>query len=110
MKNIKVIDCTFRDGGYYGNWNFKENLIQNYLTNIKLSKVDILEIGFRFWSNSGFKGPTAYTTDDFLSQFKGISRLKISVMINASDFILKSKFLEKRAKSLFKKKNFHLFH
>ena len=26
-RNLKILDCTLRDGGYYNNWNFKKNLI-----------------------------------------------------------------------------------
>ena len=26
--NIKLIDCTFRDGGYYNHWDFEEELIK----------------------------------------------------------------------------------
>lgn len=28
MKNTKVLDCAFRDGGYYNNWNFNLRLIE----------------------------------------------------------------------------------
>ena len=29
MKNIKVLDCTLRDGGYVNNWNFGKSNIKN---------------------------------------------------------------------------------
>jgi len=44
--NIKVLDCTLRDGGYINDWEFgKENIkkIVNYLTQ---SEIDIIECGF----------------------------------------------------------------
>ena len=28
---IKILDCTLRDGGYYNNWEFKKDLINEYL-------------------------------------------------------------------------------
>ena len=28
MQNIKLLDCTLRDGGYYNRWDFSENLIE----------------------------------------------------------------------------------
>ena len=31
MKNLKHIDCTLRDGGYYNSWNFEEKTVRNYL-------------------------------------------------------------------------------
>ena len=38
-KKINLLDCTLRDGGYYNNWNFKHNLIKEYL--ILMSKLQI---------------------------------------------------------------------
>ncbi len=31
-KDIKLVDCTLRDGGYYNNWDFNPLLIQDYLS------------------------------------------------------------------------------
>ena len=28
---MKILDCTLRDGGYYNDWNFSKELIENYL-------------------------------------------------------------------------------
>ena len=44
-RNINLLDCTLRDGGYYNNWKF--NLINDYLKVIS-DYVDYVEIGFRF--------------------------------------------------------------
>ena len=44
---IKVLDCTFRDGGYYNNWKFNDFLVEQYIKALIESKVDIVEIGFR---------------------------------------------------------------
>jgi 4-hydroxy 2-oxovalerate aldolase len=33
---------------------------------MKAAQVDVVELGFRFLRNDGFKGACAYTTDDFL--------------------------------------------
>ena len=38
MKNIKIIDCTLRDGGYYNNWDFSLNLINDYLKALLLQE------------------------------------------------------------------------
>ena len=45
---VKILDCTLRDGGYYNNWDFKIDLINEYLKVMQLIKVDYVEIGFRF--------------------------------------------------------------
>ena len=46
MKNIKVLDCTLRDGGYVNNWNFGKSNIKKIIDNLNKSNVDIIECGF----------------------------------------------------------------
>ena len=45
---IKVLDCTFRDGGYYTDWKFNKTIVSRYFNSLKESKIDIIELGFRF--------------------------------------------------------------
>ncbi len=45
MKNIKILDCTLRDGGHVNYWNFGEDTILSIITNLIKSKVDIIELG-----------------------------------------------------------------
>lgn len=86
-KKLILLDCTFRDGGYYNNWHFHENLVNEYLLAMSNSFISHVELGFRFKSKNGFNGPTAYTSDDFLRRLVIPKNLKIGVMINASDLI-----------------------
>ena len=44
--NIKVLDCTLRDGGYINDWNFTNNQIENIINSLKNSQVDICECGY----------------------------------------------------------------
>lgn len=46
MKNIKVLDCTLRDGGYVNNWQFGAEAIDEIVDGINQSNVDIIELGF----------------------------------------------------------------
>lgn len=46
MKNVKVLDCTLRDGGYINNWEFGEENIKNIISNLVSANVDIIECGF----------------------------------------------------------------
>lgn len=46
MSNIKLLDCTLRDGGYVNQWNFGNDAICNILKLVFLTKVDIIEAGF----------------------------------------------------------------
>ena len=45
---INILDCTLRDGGYYNNWFFEKELVNEYLQVMSMIKVDYVEIGFRF--------------------------------------------------------------
>lgn len=46
MNDIKVLDCTLRDGGYVNNWEFGQENIEQILHNLVLSKLDYIELGF----------------------------------------------------------------
>ena len=41
--NIKILDCTLRDGGYYNDWNFSTKLVNEYVSSINKSNIDILK-------------------------------------------------------------------
>ena len=105
---LKVLDCTLRDGGYYNNWNFSIHLINKYLKVMSDIKVDYVEIGFRSLERKEFRGPCAYTTDQFLNNLKIPKTLKVGVMINGAELI-KANTLKKNTlliSSLFKKAKF----
>ena len=82
---VKLFDCTLRDGGYYNGWDFEPKLIESYIAAMKAAQVDCVELGFRFLKNEGFKGPCAFTTDDFLHSLAIPEELTVGVMINGAD-------------------------
>mgnify|MGYP001329414692 CR=1 FL=1 len=84
---INLLDCTLRDGGYYNNWFFDKELINEYLKVMDMIKIDYVEIGFRFLDKAKIKGPCAYSDEKFLRSLKIPENLKIGIMINASDFV-----------------------
>ena len=46
MNDIKVLDCTLRDGGYVNKWDFGFKRIVKILKNLNNAKIDYAEIGF----------------------------------------------------------------
>lgn len=46
MSNIKILDCTLRDGGYVNNWDFGLNNIQTIVENLSMAKIDYIEYGY----------------------------------------------------------------
>ena len=103
QNNIKILDCTLRDGGYYNNWDFSKNLISKYLKSMSSSGVEFVEIGFRSFEKNTYKGPCAYTQDNFINSLSIPANLKVAVMVNASELInYKNKNPIKNIKLLFK--------
>ena len=49
------------------------------------AQVDVVELGFRFLKNQGFKGPCAFSTDEFLETLAIPPELTVAVMINGAD-------------------------
>ncbi len=46
MTNIKILDCTLRDGGYINEWDFGLEKAQNILELLNKSNIDYIETGF----------------------------------------------------------------
>ncbi|WP_319781510.1 aldolase catalytic domain-containing protein [Oceanisphaera sp. IT1-181] len=84
---INFLDCTLRDGGYYNAWDFSPELINDYLAAMQAAGVNAIELGFRSVNNKGFKGPCAFTTDDFLRSLPLPNDLTIGVMINGNELV-----------------------
>ncbi len=52
---------------------------------MKGAQIDVVELGFRFLKNEGFKGPCAFTTDDFIRTLSVPPELTLGVMVNGAD-------------------------
>ena len=46
MRNLQILDCTLRDGGYCNEWNFGFENIQNIITCLQDANIDIVECEF----------------------------------------------------------------
>ena len=84
---FNILDCTLRDGGYYNNWDFEENLVNEYLQAMDSLQIDYVEIGFRTLKNDNFRGAFAFSTDKYLNNLDIPTGLKnkLGVMINGSE-------------------------
>lgn len=102
---IQVLDCTFRDGGYYNSWNYTDEVISNYFHALKHSGIDIVELGLRSWRKKAFTGPFAYTHDEFIKSLDYPKNMKIAVMINSSEYMDSEKqVIEQRLQFSFQSK------
>ena len=46
MRNIQLLDCTLRDGGYVNDWEFGHNNLVSIFERSADAGVDIIEVGF----------------------------------------------------------------
>ncbi len=46
MKDVRVLDCTLRDGGYVNDWNFGIGSIKSIISRLAKANLDIIEVGF----------------------------------------------------------------
>lgn len=46
IKDIKLLDCTLRDGGYVNNWCFGKDAILDIKNKLDEANIDIIELGF----------------------------------------------------------------
>jgi len=84
-KGIKILDCTFRDGGYYTNWNFSYEFCQTYLKLVNTGVADIVEIGLRTINSNNYLGPYAYSAIDFFEICNKYTNVQYSVLVNWFD-------------------------
>lgn len=45
-KNIQLLDCTLRDGGYVNDWEFGHNVISTIYKRLDESGIEFIEVGF----------------------------------------------------------------
>ena len=64
MKNVRVLDCTLRDGGRIINCAFPDQETKEIAKRLASAKIDIIEIGFlRDWKKVDYKGNSTFFTD-----------------------------------------------
>lgn len=64
MKNVRVLDCTLRDGGRIINCAFPDQEIKEISNRLADAKIDIIEVGFlRDWRKVDYQGNSTFFTD-----------------------------------------------
>jgi 4-hydroxy 2-oxovalerate aldolase len=108
MKNLTVLDCTLRDGGYYNDWHFSKDFINDYLKTIYNSGIEFVELGFSQIKKNKLNGICYDVDNKLIGKLKIPRNLKIGIMVNASDLISKNYNTEKFKKFILKKKRISL--
>ena len=82
---MKLLDCTLRDGGYYTNWDFDQQLAKTYFKAFNDLPVEYLEIGYRSPKLAGYLGEYFYCPLHVLQRIREQSNKKLVVILNEKD-------------------------
>ena len=82
-KDIYLLDCTIRDGGFINNWNYSIEEVLNYYQIISDSGIDFFECGFMFTDKNDSNGLWWNVTPELINKLKNDvqNSCKLSVMI-----------------------------
>ena len=92
MKNVKILDCTLRDGGRIINCEFPDSQIKDITIRLSDAKIDIIEVGFlRDKRKTEYKKNSTFFTDvdqiePFLGRKKGTTMYVAFVDYGMFDF------------------------
>ena len=83
MKNINILDCTLRDGGYVNNWNFEDKDTLKTIQKLLRANVEIIECGFLDKEKGKDKNCTRFKTMEQLESLVENIVLKDTQMLVA---------------------------
>ena len=82
---MKILDCTLRDGGYYTNWDFSDDVIQTYLRSIDQLPIDVIEVGYRSRPKSDYLGRYFYSPVKTLEAICDRTSKQVAVILDEKD-------------------------
>ncbi|ECW8955364.1 hypothetical protein F5R70_08035 [Campylobacter lari] len=87
MAEIKLLDCTLRDGGYINNWNFKDEDIKSILSLLSSANIDFIECGY-LNKDININNKSIFNAIEKIKDFLPIDRKnsKILAMIDVTQF------------------------
>jgi 4-hydroxy 2-oxovalerate aldolase len=87
--DVKVLDCTIRDGGICNNWQFDPRLVKRTWQALRRAGVDVMEVGYRTrrlpverGAGTDPAGPWKYCEDDVLRELADETGLQLAVMMD----------------------------
>ena len=82
---MKILDCTLRDGGYYTNWDFDKNVVENYINSMHNLPIEYIEIGYRNPKLKGYYGEYYYCNLSTINFIKKLTNKKLAIILNEKD-------------------------
>lgn len=84
MKNIKLLDCTLRDGGFVNDWNFGHSSMLSIYRRLDNAGVDYIEVGFiddsRQMSFAHSANPTTKAYDEIYNKMNSKNAMPIAMI------------------------------
>ncbi|MDD5271739.1 MAG: hypothetical protein PHU14_03355 [Methylovulum sp.] len=86
-KKTRLLDCTLRDGGYYTQWEFNADFVNEYLELVARSPIHDIEIGYRSPEKDSYFGQFFYLSQQELFEAKRRLRpdQRLALMFNLKD-------------------------
>ena len=67
-KQVFLLDCTLRDGGYVNDWKFGDDAICNIINKLSISKVEYIECGYLSEKRGKEQGSTQFKSFDVINE------------------------------------------
>ena len=80
-----ILDCTFRDGGYYTNWTFDKNMVRETVRALdNTNEIEFIELGYKSPSKGG---PYKKCNEEYIrTVLKDKPSTKLSFMVDLKEF------------------------
>lgn len=100
LDNIKFLDCTIRDGGFYNAWDFDIELVKRAVESLKNAGIDIIELGYKTDIDGQWAGAFRYCNEPYLEDLRQIKDIEYAFMLDVKDFSVDGKFNRALAEQL----------
>lgn len=84
-QNVKIIDCTIRDGGLVNNWDFSEEFVRDLYEGLNAAGVEYMEIGYKNSPkllNATEPNPWRFLDDAYISSIIDKKHTKLSALVD----------------------------
>ncbi|WP_034920716.1 aldolase catalytic domain-containing protein [Gillisia sp. CAL575] len=88
-RDLKLLDCTLRDGGYYTHWDFDDSLVDEYFREINQLPLEYVEIGYRSKRSSSYEGAYYFLPKFLLRDCKEKCNKKLAIILNEKEVKVK---------------------
>ena len=111
-KKVTLLDCTFRDGGYYNQWQYGKKLVEETVAALVKANINIVELGYKsslHRKNGIFQGLFRYCPESQLEFLRSFSTLQFAVMLDVKEFILEKSVDQEALQNALQKASDSLF-